>query len=815
MFIYAIIPFLKEKYPGVTIIETPDELSALLETSFGRSDGSVIDFMTASYLVDTRGITNLKFGIELDYFWKLRFACRKELGQLTTIIDKVIGSLSESEKNEIFSKWIRINEIPRPSFFVRYRIYILGLILFGTFLLATMLIFTRILVTRVRRRTKELKHAWDTVRESERNFRNLFEKHEAVKLIIDPEDGNIVDANHSAARFYGWTVAELRSMNISQINTLSTEAVRAELEQARTPSGFHFEFIHRKADGSLADVEVYSSIVEINGKDMLHSIIHEITVRKQVERNIQKRLKMESMLARISEAAVIFPTGDRLMNRVLEDAGSTISASRAYIFEHDLDSDTMNNTYEWCGEGVIPCIDTLQGIPAGAVPWWTKTLQTSERICVSDINDIPDEKAREMMHRQGVLSILVVPLYLKGKYHGFIGFDDCEQNREWPQEDIYLLQSVAHIVTNLFERRSSEAELRIKDQAFESSPTALALADLKGKLTYVNPAFIKCWEFTHQEDLRDKYIKDFLFYPELAEEMFALIKDKGIWLGEVSAFRADGSPFEVEIHASLVNDPLGQPVCVLATFVDITDRKRWEQELIKARENAEQVNRLKSAFLANLSHEIRTPMNGILGFLDIIQDMDPNAREKDEYIQMVQKSGQRLLDTVNDIIEMSKIESGEIQLRMEKSNICEIMKFLYDFFKPQSDEKQLNLVWVSERGCSDINVMTDRIKLESILTNLIGNAIKFTDHGTVEFGCVHGKDSISFFVRDTGRGIPPQMRDLIFERFVQADNGYSRWQEGSGLGLAIARAYAEKLGGTISVESKEGYGSTFTVKLPF
>lgn len=246
----------------------------------------------------------------------------------------------------------------------------------------------------------------------------------------------------------------------------------------------------------------------------------------------------------------------------------------------------------------------------------------------------------------------------------------------------------------------------------------------------------------------------------------------------------------------------------------LIERQTMITELIEAKEKAEESDRLKSAFLANMSHEIRTPMNGILGFLDLLQEPELDENEKANYISIMNKSGQRLLDTINDIIEVSKIEAGEIQIKKEKVILKPFLDYYYDFFLPQVQEKDLQFQVVHCKSIPEA-LFTDKSKLNSILTNLIKNAIKFTVKGSIEFGCKSGdNDEILLYVKDTGRGIEPQKKNLIFHRFMQADPSLTRGHEGSGLGLAITKAYVDALGGRIWVDSKPGEGSCFNFTIP-
>lgn len=267
-----------------------------------------------------------------------------------------------------------------------------------------------------------------------------------------------------------------------------------------------------------------------------------------------------------------------------------------------------------------------------------------------------------------------------------------------------------------------------------------------------------------------------------------------------------------------IKDKNGNVKYLLGISEDITAKKEIERELITAKEHAEQSDRLKSAFLANMSHEIRTPMNGILGFADLLKEPNLSEEKQQKYIGIIQKSGVRMLNIINDIVDISKIEAGLMQVDTKDSNINEQMEFIYTFFKPEVETKGIQFVIKKSLLTKEAIVKTDREKLYAILTNLIKNAIKFTNEGSIEFGYHLIKDigtaNLEFYVKDTGIGIPANRQEVIFERFIQADISNLMVLQGTGLGLSITKAYVEILGGKIWVESEESVGSTFYFTIP-
>jgi signal transduction histidine kinase/ActR/RegA family two-component response regulator len=233
-----------------------------------------------------------------------------------------------------------------------------------------------------------------------------------------------------------------------------------------------------------------------------------------------------------------------------------------------------------------------------------------------------------------------------------------------------------------------------------------------------------------------------------------------------------------------------------------------------SKEKAEQSDRLKSAFLANMSHEIRTPMNGILGFSELLKKPNLTGKQQQQYVEIIAKSGVRMLNILNDIIDISKIESGLMEVDIKEFDVNEKMECLYNLFKPEAEGKNLDFSVKKGLSSDEVIIHTDRLKVSCILSNLVKNAIKYCDKGSVEVGYERKGNYLEFYVKDTGIGIPIERQKAIFKRFIQADIQDREARQGAGLGLSIAKAYVKLLGGKIWVESQPEKGSTFYFTLP-
>ena len=248
---------------------------------------------------------------------------------------------------------------------------------------------------------------------------------------------------------------------------------------------------------------------------------------------------------------------------------------------------------------------------------------------------------------------------------------------------------------------------------------------------------------------------------------------------------------------------------------EIQSHNKTFKQLIEAKERAEESDKLKTAFLSNMSHELRTPMNGIIGFTNLLKNQDLTYKEQDKYVNIIQISGKRLINLIEDLLNISKIETGQMELYVSAFNMNEEIQNIYNYFKLDVDNKGLQFSVECNSVEKECVITTDRDKFNSIVSILIKNAIKYTENGKIEIKCEKQNNYCEFYIRDTGIGIPKERQDAIFERFVQADISDKMARQGAGLGLTIASAYVNMLGGKISLESEENKGSVFHFTLPF
>ncbi|MFW5989302.1 MAG: PAS domain S-box protein, partial [Desulfosudaceae bacterium] len=393
------------------------------------------------------------------------------------------------------------------------------------------------------------------------------------------------------------------------------------------------------------------------------------------------------------------------------------------------------------------------------------------------------------------------------------------------RDDAGRINAVVTILQDITDRKTAEEELRASEEKFrilaENANDIIWTTNLNLETTYISPSLTRLTGFLPEEALHDKAYRP--LPPDsrkLALETFencmereaAGEKVSGLPILELEHYCRDGSTIWIEVNIAVLRDSTGKAIGLMGVSRDISDRKKSEQALKEAKQQAEEANRAKSQFLANMSHEIRTPMNGILGMVELLSSTPLNAEQK-EYSDIIYNSANSLLEIINDILDVSRIEAGRLDIKAEPFNLLETVHGVKNILRYAAENKGLELSVDYEAPAT---VIGDRTRVRQILMNLGGNAVKFTKEGSVSIRVRYDEEESLFIltVSDTGIGIPRELHESIFELFRQVDGGTARKYEGTGLGLTISRNLTELMGGRISVESEEGRGTTFTVRLP-
>jgi PAS domain S-box-containing protein len=679
---------LERSFQGeLTPVETIPE--GLARVADGRLDAFLCSKLIGTLAMRKHGIRNLTAGpIISDYKRVFCFGVRKGADELREKLNQgLLMVKSSGEYNRIYEKWLSIDD---P--WIKYRKYgLIALLTAAAIALATTGL-SMLLRRQVRLRTAELndrnaalqqeiaarrliedelrnhkehletlvENRTASLRESEAQFRGMFENHHSVMLLIDPETCTVIRANRAAENYYGYTAEAFANLGIFQINQLSEDDVRAEMARAFAGKKNCFNFRHNLAGGEIREVEVHSSTIPFKGKALLFSIVHDITDRKRAEEALEERIRFTDKLI---EATA-------LSTWISDENGTAIKANPA--------------CYEFFG--------------------------TIEEEVIGKYNIFQDE-----------------------------------------------------------------------------------VAEMQGVMPEIKRAYAT-----------GEPVKFFLDYD----------------FGAVSHVKVEEPTHKfIQVNLTPIVDKNGRVSNVVSQSIDLTEVKRTEEALRAAKEAADAASRAKSTFLANMSHEIRTPLAGILGITELLLSMNPDRVQK-ECLDMITKEGRTLTAIISDILDLSQIEAGKISIVQDEFDIYSLISNVVGLLSSQARMKGIEL---SAHPASDVPrvVMGDQTRLRQVLTNLVGNALKFTDRGYVKIGVEHVEKGrreaggpieplkLRFSVRDTGVGIPENIRPLLFKPFTQGDSSFTKKYQGTGLGLAITKQLVERMGGEVWFESSEYEGSEF------
>ena len=380
---------------------------------------------------------------------------------------------------------------------------------------------------------------------------------------------------------------------------------------------------------------------------------------------------------------------------------------------------------------------------------------------------------------------------------------------------------ILSVSDDITELKRSQEKMQTLSRALESIGECVSITDFNNKILFVNNAFCKTYGYNEAELIgRDiDIIRLDKTDGKLGKRILSQTISGG-WSGELINIRKDGSQFPINLSTSCIFDEDGNTIALIGIAVDITESKKSQLELIAAKEKAEESDKLKSAFLANISHELRTPLNAIIGFSNLIID-NVQDEESIAYSKIILNSGTHLLSLVEDIFDTTMIETGQIKITYEKTDITSVLNEVKNIIMGEmlrEHKNDVELILNIDPASDRKSIVTDSRKVKQVLINLLRNAMKFTDKGYIEYGFSEIIDSnnnfLQFYIKDTGIGIDKTHHDTIFKMFRQIDDNHTRKYGGMGLGLSIVKRIIEILGGKIWVESEPNAGSIFYFTIP-
>ncbi len=673
----------------------------------------------------------------------------------------------------------------------------------------------------------ERREAEEALRHSEERYRSVVE---SVRDVIFQMDlgGRWTFLNPAWTAVTGFPVAEALGTSSAQVihpedrGLLARQFAQLAGQQAES---CRFEARCRTATGAVRWVEVQAQLTRegLGVPSGIAGVFSDITDRKLAQEEIERRERYLGAVAEVERILLSAEDIQHATSEVLGPLGGATGADRVYVFRnHTAPHGALlcSQVAEWCAPGVVAQLDNpdLRDVPyEEMVPRWA-TVLADGGVISGRVADFP-EMERAVLEPQGIISILVLPLTVHGRFWGFIGFDDTVSERVWTSAEVALLRTAAGALSLAHEQALVQTELREREALLQSvvdtSPVIISLQDLGGQVQFVSSAVtdllgyepvtwigMRPGEAIHPDEweMAEQTFQQLLTSAEPQTVRFRLRHAAGHWV-------------MLECHRRLLPGIDGRPAMVISASTDVTRQAEMEQAREQAREAAEEANRAKSDFLSRMSHELRTPLNAILGFAQLME-MDTLTLEQEEGVQHIIGAGQHLLALINEILDISRIEAGRLALTIEPVSVSEMVRGVVDLMAPLAANRDIRIIDQTAKNGA-LRVRADQQRLKQVLLNLMSNAVKYNrTGGSVTVAATPAPEGqVRIAVTDTGEGIPAESLSKLFTPFERL-GADARAIEGTGVGLALTKRLVDFMGGAAGVESTLGIGSTFWFTLP-
>ncbi len=724
----------------------------------------------------------------------------------------------------------------------------------------------------VARDITERKQAEEALRESEIRFRRVAESN-MIGLFFWDHQGHITDANEAFLQQVGYTRHEMEQgwlrwtdLTPAAHRTADQKALR-EMDTAGICTPYEKEFTRK--DGSLLPIVMGAAMLN-EGRSHGVAFVLDITKRKQDETALRHRVQFEALVAQISTSFLELRSDevDKGVERALQSVGAFVHAERAHVALYSPDRALLFKTHTWCQPEIDLPLADRQGLAVTGLPWYLRQIAALQTIYVPQVAALPEAVQSELqvLEGDGVQSLVIVPLLFRGRAIGHLGLETIGHQQQWSEDDITLLRLVGEMFVLALRGKKAEEELRQANEKLEErvqqrtlqleeanralraevDMRGLAQARLResearyrgivegqtemicrfkadGAVTFANDVYCRYFHKTREEVLAYNFLEPFL--PEDREAYRRYLgslspqQPTGYWEGPVAM--PGGFTRWQQWTTQVFYDEQERLVEFQAVGRDITARREAEEALARAhreaqlaREVAEQANRAKSEFLSRMSHELRTPLNAILGFGQLLEmdDLPPRRREG---VSHILKAGHHLLALINEVLDISRIEAGNLALSLEPVPVALAVSEVLQLMQPQATNEGIRFINEVPAN-SKAHFLADRQRLKQVLLNLSSNAIKYnSEDGTVlishEEAAQPGFGRLS--VRDSGWGLSPDDLQKLFTPFERLRASEMRI-EGTGIGLVLCKSLIEVMGGRIGVDSTLGQGSTFWIELP-
>ena len=612
----------------------------------------------------------------------------------------------------------------------------------------------------------------------------------------------------------------------------SIEEGQRLFEKAYTEGKCVINFSFQMPDGTPVPTEVTLVRVKYGNEFAVAGYTRDLREHEKMMEEIERR---DNLLTTGNSTAAILMSNDEKrgivdsITKSIALVGKSADVDRVQIWRNEVIDGQLHFVliYQWLselGELKTPIPIGLK-FPYADKPKWEKDFRNG--ICINSPISLLVEEDREFLATYDMKSIVIIPLFQQDEFWGFFSIDDCRVERVFSDDEINILRSVSLMIINAFVRDAQAARLQEANEytelLLESMPFACSLWDSNFKMFKCNDGSARMFGLNNKQEFVEHFDE---FSPEFqpdgkrsstqAAKIISRVFDEGFLVYEWMHQMRDGTPVPCEV--TLVRVAHGSEYIAAAYIRDLREQKKMLDEINEMMMNLKSANQAKSDFLTKMSHEMRTPLNAVIGFSELALDDESVAVDTRLNIEKISNAGSLLLSTVNDILDISKIEAGKLDLVPVRYDIPSLLNDTVTQSIMHIGEKPIVLVLDIDENLPT-QLYGDDLRIKQLFNNLLSNAFKYTNEGTVEFGvrCEHdSQDEYTLWmiawVKDTGVGIKPEHVESLFDEFMQVDAQVNRHVVGTGLGLSITKRIVELMGGSVSVESVYGQGSTFTLR---
>jgi two-component system sensor histidine kinase/response regulator len=680
-------------------------------------------------------------------------------------------------------------------------------------------------------------------RQAENAFHSIFEN-APIGIFRITLDGQFLVVNPATAQLLGYSSAQELIQSVPHVNRLYVaparrpEIVQMLLEREGSAQ-IENSFYHRDGHEIIGQLNVWIVRNDAGVPLYLEGFIKDITEQKRLE--AEQRLNEDRLesLYRLSQMRI--RSDEEIIGYALEEGVRLTNSQVGYL--HFVNDDQISlNLFTWSKNTEKQCTATrVAHYPLEQAGVWVDCVHQRRPVIHNDYQDLPHKQGYPPGHIH-LIRHMNIPVFDGDRIVAVAGVGNKEAL--YNDADVRQLHLFMNDMWVILERKRAEERLRISEELYRSlisaSPDGIIGTDLQGNITFNSPVAMRMFGLERYEDVIGRNILEFVVPEDHAcavANVQQMLDGTPTGVGAYRAMKSDGTLFDLEVNGEIVHDAAGHSTGMVYISRDVTERKRIERDLAVKTADLEQAlqrsyalaaaadtaNRAKSVFLANMSHELRTPLNAILGFTQLMFHNANLTAEQQENLQIMLRSGEHLLDLINDVLDLSKIEAGRTVVQEQDFDLTRMLADLEEMFQLRADEKGLALL-VERQAQVPRFIRTDTGKLRQVLINLFSNALKFTATGRITLrvgvSLEHAateqwqERQLLFEMVDTGIGIPPDELATVFDPFVQAETD-DKTKEGTGLGLSISQQFVRLMGGELTASSTPGQGSTFRFTLPF